>query len=45
LQANDENKEIVRLYDLMGREKSPNIKGELIIFLYSDGTTEKKFIQ
>jgi len=38
-------KELVRVVDLLGRERSPETKNEILIFQYSDGTTEKKFIQ
>lgn len=45
LQSNDENREIIKVYDLMGREKSQNTRGELLIFIYSDGSSEKRFIK
>lgn len=38
-------KELIGVFDLMGRKVSPETKGQILIFQFSDGTTEKKFIQ
>ena len=37
-------KELIRVLDINGRERSADTRGELLIFQYSDGTVEKKFI-
>ncbi len=38
-----DDKEVIRMFNLLGREIQ-NPKNELVIILYSDGSTEKKFI-
>lgn len=38
-------RDLVRVIDLLGRERSPLTKNEILIFQYSDGTFEKKVIQ
>ncbi|MEJ2595053.1 MAG: hypothetical protein P8100_07990 [bacterium] len=37
-------KELIRVLDLNGRERPADTRGELLIFQFSDGTVEKKFI-
>ncbi len=39
-----QEKELIRVLDINGRERSADTRGELLIFQYSDGTVEKKFI-
>jgi hypothetical protein len=41
----NKEKELIRVVDLMGRERSPKTKGEVLIFQYSDGTSRKKILQ
>lgn len=40
-----EEKELIRVVDLLGREKSTETKGEILIYQYSDGSTEKRFLR
>lgn len=43
LVKNNEKKELIRVFDLMGREADPGTQGEILIFLYNDGSVEKRF--
>jgi len=45
LVKNSQEKELIRVLDIMGREARPDTKGQLLFFQYSDGTIEKRFIQ
>ncbi|PLX12376.1 MAG: hypothetical protein C0598_06120 [Marinilabiliales bacterium] len=36
---------LVRVVDIMGRETSPDTKGQILVFQYDDGSSEKKFIR
>jgi hypothetical protein len=35
---------LLKVVDITGREVSADSKGQLLIYLYSDGTTEKRFV-
>lgn len=39
----DQNKELVKIVDLLGRE-TPEVPNTLLIYIYSDGTSEKKVL-
>jgi hypothetical protein len=43
--SENQKKELIRVIDLLGRERPLDTKNEILIYQYSDGTTEKKFIQ
>ncbi len=38
------NRKLVKVIDMMGREVSQETTGTVVIYLYNDGTTEKKFL-
>lgn len=40
---NENERELLKVMDITGREVSPESKGKMLIYLYSDGTTEKRF--
>lgn len=40
----NKEKTLLRTTDLIGREVAPNTRGQILLFQYSDGTAEKKFI-
>lgn len=43
-QSPSSSRKLVRVFDLMGREVSPDIKGQVLIYQYDDGSVEKKSI-
>ena len=42
-ELNTNNKQLVKIVDILGKESKPNKKG-LLFYIYSDGTVEKKLI-
>jgi hypothetical protein len=42
-EVNTNNKQLLKIVDILGKESSPNKKG-LLFYIYSDGTVEKKLI-
>ena len=40
-----QERKLVKVYNIMGQEVPENSKGQILIYLYSDGYTEKKFIR
>ena len=42
-EANNNNKQLLKIVDILGKESSPNKKG-LLFYIYSDGTVEKRII-
>jgi hypothetical protein len=40
-----QERKLMKVYNIMGQEVPSNTKGQILIYLYSDGYTEKKFIR
>ena len=38
-------RKLVKVYNIMGQEVPENTKGQILIYQYSDGHTEKKFMR
>jgi hypothetical protein len=44
VKAINTERELVRVYDLFGREVHKDTRGTLLLYLYDDGTVEKKYV-